>query len=70
MPRRLDLVVSAPKSGRRPAEKNVTHRTAGAGSAGIAENVLVGHIIGLGVDSATGTSQDLMPNLVVLTLEC
>jgi hypothetical protein len=49
---------------------NVTHRTASSGAAGIAGNVLVGGIIGLGVDAATGARQDLVPNPVVLALEC
>jgi len=48
----------------------VTHKTADAGAAGVAGNILVGGIIGLGVDAATGASQDLVPNPVEVKLEC
>jgi hypothetical protein len=37
---------------------------------GVAGNVLVGGIIGLGVDAATGASQDLVPNPLKVTLQC
>ena len=37
--------------------------------AGVAGNVLLGGVIGLGVDIATGASQDLVPNNVTIKLE-
>lgn len=40
----------------------------GAGAAGLAGNVLVGGVIGIGVDAATGASKDLLPNPLVVTL--
>ena len=70
MDRRSDLVVNITKKGCKPVAINVTHKTANAGAAGVAGNVLVGGIIGLAVDGATGASQDLVPNPVVATLEC
>lgn len=70
MPRRSELVVKITKPGCRPAEVNVTHKTSGSGAAGVAGNVLVGGIIGLGVDAATGASQELVPNPVEVTLQC
>lgn len=70
MPRRSEFVVDITKRGCRPMEVNVTHKTAGAGAAGVAGNVLVGGIIGLGVDAATGASQDLVPNPIDVKLEC
>jgi hypothetical protein len=70
MPRRSEFVLTATKAGCRPAQVNVTHRTADAGAAGVAGNVLVGGIIGLGVDAATGASQELVPNPVELDLDC
>jgi hypothetical protein len=36
---------------------------------GVADNVLVGGVIGLGVNMYTGASQDLVPNPVTVTLE-
>lgn len=70
MPRRSELVVDITKASCRPVEVNVTHKTANSGAAGVAGNVLVGGIIGLGVDAATGASQDLVPNPVEVTLDC
>jgi hypothetical protein len=70
MPRRSEFVVDITKAGCRPIEVNVTHKTADAGAAGVAGNILVGGIIGLGVDAATGASQDLVPNPVEVKLEC
>jgi hypothetical protein len=35
----------------------------------VAGNVLVGGVIGLGVDMVTGASQDLTPNPVTVVLE-
>ena len=43
---------------------------AASGGAALAGNVLVGGIIGLGVDAATGASKELTPNPVRVTLEC
>lgn len=70
MDRRSDLVVNITKKGCKPMAINVTHKTANAGAAGVAGNVLVGGIIGLAVDGATGASQDLVPNPVIANLEC
>ncbi|WP_106745592.1 translation initiation factor 2 [Yoonia maritima] len=70
MPRRSEFVVSIAKAGCRPVNVNVTHKTANGGGAALAGNVLVGGVIGLGVDAATGASQELMPNPVQVTLEC
>jgi len=49
---------------------NVTHKTAGSGAAGVAGNVILGGVIGLGVDAVTGASQDLVPNPLEVTLQC
>lgn len=70
LPRKSELVVTISRAGCQTVVTNVTHRTAGAGAAGIAGNVLVGGIIGLGVDAATGASQEIVPNPLEVTLEC
>lgn len=70
LPRKSDLQVTISKSGCQTVVTNVTHKTAGAGAAGVAGNVLVGGIIGLGVDAATGASQELVPNPLEVTLQC
>lgn len=51
------------------SEINVTNEIAGGGSAGMAGNVLVGGIIGAGVDASSGAMKDLVPNPVEVVLE-
>ncbi|MDB5591421.1 translation initiation factor 2 [Enterovirga sp.] len=46
----------------------VRTRVVGAGAAGMAGNILLGGIIGIGVDAATGAAMDHVPNPVVATL--
>lgn len=67
--RKAEFTATITKAGYKTATVSVTHKTANAGAAGIAGNVLLGGVIGLGVDVATGASQDLTPNPVNLTLE-
>ena len=70
LPRRSDIGVTASKRGCGTAQASVTHKTSTSGAAGVAGNVLVGGIIGLGVDAATGASQELVPNPLTLNLQC
>ncbi|MCA6236704.1 MAG: PEGA domain-containing protein [Phenylobacterium sp.] len=69
MPRKSEFSAEIKKPGFKTATVSVTHKTAGAGAAGVAGNVLVGGVIGLGVDMVTGASQDLVPNPVTVKLE-
>lgn len=69
MKRKSEFTATVTKSGYKPATVQVTHKTAGAGAAGVAGNVLVGGVIGVGVDLYTGASQDLVPNPVTVKLE-
>ena len=68
MPRKSEFDVDISKSGYRPARVHVTTKVAGAGGAAMAGNVLVGGVIGAGVDIASGAMLDLVPNPVVVTL--
>ncbi|MGO4571063.1 hypothetical protein [Microvirga sp. 2TAF3] len=43
-------------------------RVAGAGAAGFAGNVLIGGIVGMGVDAATGSTLEHYPNPVTASL--
>lgn len=70
LPRKSNLQVTVSKSRCQTVVTNITHTTAGAGAAGVAGNVLVGGIIGLGVDAVSGASQDLVPNPLNVTLQC
>lgn len=69
MSRKSEFTAELKKPGYKTATVSVTHRTAGSGAAGVAGNVLVGGVIGLGVDMVTGASQDLVPNPVTVDLE-
>jgi hypothetical protein len=69
MSRKSEFTATLTKNGYKPATVQVSHKTAGSGAAGVAGNVLLGGVIGLGVDMYTGASQDLTPNPVSLTLE-
>lgn len=69
MPRKSEFTATVTKDGYEPVTVSVTHKTANAGAAGMAGNVLVGGIIGIGVDAASGATQDLTPNPVVLKLQ-
>jgi outer membrane lipoprotein SlyB len=66
--RKDNFVVFINREGFEPVEVSVISETAGAGAAGMAGNVLVGGIIGLGVDAATGATKKLTPNPVRVTL--
>jgi hypothetical protein len=69
MSRKSEFTATITKPGYKTATVQVNHKTANAGAAGVAGNVLLGGVIGLGVDLATGASQDLVPNPVTLKLE-
>ncbi len=61
-----EVIVEA--EGYKSSTVNITHKTAGAGAAGMAGNILVGGLIGAGIDAASGATQDLVPNPVSVTL--
>ena len=69
MPRRSTFTATITHEGYKPAEVQVTNRVSGGGGAGMAGNVLVGGIIGAGVDVASGAMLDLTPNPVTIAME-
>lgn len=69
MSRKSEFTATITKPGYKPTTVTVTHKTANAGAAGVAGNVLIGGILGIGVDMYTGASQDLVPNPVHVILE-
>lgn len=69
LPRKESFVVTVKKDGYCDAQGTVTPRTVGAGSAGMAGNLVVGGLIGLGTDAVTGATKDLVPNPMEFTLE-
>ena len=69
MSRKEEVVVKITKEGYQPVEVNVNSQMVTAGGAGMAGNVLIGGVIGMGVDAATGATNDLKPNPIKVTLE-
>ncbi len=63
----FDVTISKP--GYKTVNTHVTHQVSGAGGAGMAGNVILGGIIGAGVDLATGAMMELKPNPLVVKME-
>lgn len=62
MPRKSEFIATLSMPGYEPATITVTNKVATAGGVAMAGNVLVGGLIGAGVDAGTGAMLDLTPN--------
>lgn len=60
--RKYPFSVEICKAGFHAVDTTVQSEISGAGAAGMAGNVLVGGLIGAGVDAGTGATKDLRPN--------
>lgn len=69
MSRKADFTVTITKPGYKPWTGQVTHHVSGAGGAGMAGNVILGGIIGAGVDAYSGAMMNLAPNPLSVALE-
>jgi hypothetical protein len=69
MPRKSQFDVTITKAGYKTWTGKVTNHVSGGGGAGMAGNVLVGGLIGMGVDASSGAMLDLVPNPLTVTLE-
>lgn len=69
MPRKSDFMVTISKPGFKTWEGKVTNQVSGGGGAAMAGNVLVGGLIGAGVDASSGAMLDITPNPLEVTLE-
>ena len=69
MSRKSQFSVDITKPGYKPWHGEVTNKVSGAGGAGMAGNVILGGIIGAGVDVATGAMLDITPNPLVVKLD-
>jgi hypothetical protein len=67
--RNADIVVTVSKEGFEPQVIPLTKDISGSGGAGFAGNLLLGGIVGMGVDAATGAAMDHKPNPVIVTLQ-
>jgi hypothetical protein len=69
MARKSEFDVTISKAGFKTWNGHVTHHVSGAGGAGMAGNVILGGIIGIGVDAYSGAMNDLAPNPLTVKLE-
>jgi hypothetical protein len=66
--RKDEFTVLFSKPGYHSAEVPVKTQVAGAGAAGFAGNILVGGVVGMGVDAVSGATLEHFPNPVAATL--
>ena len=69
MERKSEFEVTITKPGYKEWHGRVTHAVAGGGAVGVAGNVVVGGVIGIGVDALSGAALDLKPNPLKVTLD-
>lgn len=69
MPRKSEFQVTITKPGYKTVQTQVVHQISSGGGAGMAGNVILGGIIGAGVDVASGAMMELKPNPLKVTLE-
>ena len=67
--RSADITVTVNKEGYEPQVVPLTKEVPPTGAAGFAGNVLVGGLVGMGVDAYTGAALDHKPNPVIVTLQ-
>jgi hypothetical protein len=67
--RNADITVTVNKEGYESQIIPLTKEIPGTGAAGFAGNVLLGGLVGMGVDAATGAALDHKPNPVIVTLQ-
>ena len=67
--RNADITVTFSKEGYQTQIIPLTKDIPATGAAGFAGNVLLGGLVGMGVDAATGAALDHKPNPVIVTLK-
>lgn len=65
---KLDYTIKLEKEGYQLLDVIVRSKVEGAGAAGMAGNIVIGGLIGMGVDAATGATKGLSPNPVRVTM--
>jgi PEGA domain len=66
--RKDEFTVTASMPGYHTSETAVSTRIAGAGAAGFAGNVLIGGVVGMGVDAVSGATLEHYPNPVMMKM--
>jgi len=69
VPRKDEFSVVISKPGYQEQTVEVKTKVAGNGAAGFAGNILIGGLVGMGADAATGAALDHDPNPVVVELQ-
>lgn len=67
--RKQEFIVSFSKEGYEDQQIPVATRLAGEGVAGFAGNVLIGGLVGMGVDAVTGSTLEHYPNPVIAVMK-
>lgn len=67
--RKDEFVVTFSKDGYEPRQVPVIIEISGAGGAAFAGNILLGGVVGMGADAATGAAYNHTPNPVSVTLD-
>ena len=67
--RSADIIVTINKEGYESQVVPLTKEIPGSGAAGFAGNLLLGGVVGMGVDAVTGAALDHKPNPVIVTLQ-
>ena len=67
--REAEFTATITKEGYKTSKHNITHQMSGGGGAGMAGNVILGGGIGALVDANNGSTQELVPNPLKVTLE-
>ena len=69
LPRKNEFRVTISKDGYKPFEGRVDNSIGAGGGVALAGNVLLGGLIGVGVDAVSGASLELNPNPLFVVLE-
>src|SRR5690606_36332685 len=68
LPRKHGFTVTLTLDGYKSLSTSIVPRQAGAGSAGMAGNVIFGGLIGAAVDASSGAMKDLYPNPLIVRM--
>ncbi|MCQ0989664.1 translation initiation factor 2 [Jiella marina] len=69
VPRKQEFTVTASKAGYQTEVVEVRTKVSGGGATSMAGNVLIGGVVGVGIDAANGSMLDHYPNPVNIELE-
>ncbi|MBR0960725.1 PEGA domain-containing protein [Bradyrhizobium japonicum] len=67
--RNADISITFQKEGYEPQVVSLSRDIQTGGAAGFAGNLLLGGVVGMGVDAATGAATDHKPNPVIVTMQ-